>query len=255
MARRGRRNLLRARWDALRTSLWFLPAPMAAGGAGLAPLAAWIDGRLGQGPDGSFRWLVYVAEPAQARELLVALLTSTIASASLVFSITMVVLTLAESQFGPRLVRNFMGRLQTQAVLGTFVATAVYCLLLLSLIGWREGNGPFPYLSVSIAIAFALLSLWLLVLHIHTLATSIMAESLIEVVAGELDQGIAELRPLEEGDDPAEVLPPDFDERAAFSAPEEAGYVQAIEFADIVAAAREANALVGLRFRAGDYVT
>ena len=48
-----------------------------------------------------------------------------------VFSITIAALTLASSQFGPRLLRNFMRDLGNQLVLGTFVATYLYCLLVL----------------------------------------------------------------------------------------------------------------------------
>jgi uncharacterized membrane protein len=216
---------------------------LAAGG--FVPLALWIDGRLGSGPDESFPRLVYVSEPAQARELLATVLTSMVTMASLVLSITMVVLTLAASQFGPRLIRNFMGSLRTQLVIGTFIMTSVYQLLLLSAVGWREGEGPYAYASVSVAMALTVVSLGLLVLFIHTLATSIMSETLIEAVGRELDAGIAELRLLGEVEDPEAALPADFAERARFCGPERDGYVQAIEFADIVEAARAADALVG----------
>jgi uncharacterized membrane protein len=255
MASRHGRNRLRALWDAIRNSLWPIPALMGLAAALLEPVATWIDGRLGSGPDESFPRLIYVSEPDQAREILATILTSMITMASLVFSITMVVLTLAASQFGPRLIRNFMGSRQTQLVLGAFVLTIVYCLLLLASVGWREGEGPFPYLSVTVAIALALLSVGLLVYYLHALATSIMSETLIEAVGEELDQGIGELRPLDQGDDPEAVLPEDFEIEAHFSAPGTAGYVQAIEFRDIVEAARSADALVGLHFRAGDFVT
>lgn len=248
-------NVLRALRDVLRTSLWPIPAIMGLAAAVLAPLAAWVDGRLGSGPDESYPFFIYVSEPDQARDLLAAVLTSMFTMTSLVFSITMVVLTLAASQFGPRLIRNFMGSRPTQVVLGTYVMTIVYCLLLLSIVGWREGQGPFPYLSVSVAIALTLVSLGLLVFFLHALATSIMSETLIETVGQELDQGIAELRPLGEGEDPEAALPGDFHDQASFSAPAKSGYVQVIEFGTIVEAARAADALVGLHFRAGDFVT
>ena len=43
--------------------------------------------------------------------------------AGVVFSITIVALSLASNQFGPRLLRNFMRDTGNQIVLGTFVAT------------------------------------------------------------------------------------------------------------------------------------
>lgn len=242
---------VRAAWDSVRTSLWFLPAIM----GGLAPVLAYgaraIDDRLGAGPDGSVPAIIYVSDPQQARELLTTILSSISTMASLVFSITMVVLTLAAGQFGPRLVRNFMGRLQTQLVLGTFVLTIIYTLLLLALIGPAEGS--VAYLSVTVAIALALLCVALLVLFIHHLAKSIMSETLIEAVGRELDKGVAELPPPGEDGDPKSALPHDFDQGAAFFGPDTFGYVQTIEFGRIVEAAREADVLVGLYLRAGDF--
>ncbi len=246
-------NASRALWDSVRTSLWFLPAIMGVLALGLTAGALALDKGLGQGSDESFPRIIYVSAPDQARELLATVLTSMITMASLVFSITMVVLTLAAGQFGPRLIRNFMGRLQTQFVLGTFVLTIIYCLLLLASIGPGDEGESNAYLSVTIAIGLALFSVALLVLYIHDLATSIMSETLIETVGRELDQGVRDLRPLDQADDPEQALPEDFTERAALAGVEASGHVQAIEFGRIVEAARSADVLVGLYLRAGDF--
>ncbi|WP_410216496.1 DUF2254 family protein, partial [Paracoccus sp. (in: a-proteobacteria)] len=231
-------NVWNARWDAVRTSLWFLPAIMGTLALALTWCALALDEWLGQGPEESFPSLIYVSEPEQARELLGVILPSMITMASLVFSITMVVLTLAASQFGPRLIRNFMGRLQTQLVLGTFVMTILYSLLLLASIGPGVEGESSAYLSVTIAIGLTVLCVALLVLYIHGLASSIMSETLIEAVGSALDQGVRELRPLGEAADPEEALPDDFDGRATFCGVEASGYVQAIEFEGILDAAR-----------------
>lgn len=246
-------NAWRALWDSARTSLWFLPALMGGLALGLTAGALALDDRLGQGPHESLPRLIYVSGPDQARELLATVLTSMITMASLVFSITMVVLTLAAGQFGPRLIRNFMGSLRTQFVLGTFVLTIIYCLLLLASIGAGDGDGSNAYLSVSLAIGLALFSIALLVIFIHHLAVSIMSETLIETVGKELDEGVRELRPLSQELDPEPTLPEDFADRAAVSGVEASGYVQAIEFGRIVEAAQAADVVVGLFLRAGDF--
>lgn len=250
----SRGNAARAAWDAVRTSLWFLPAVMGACAPLLTFLALSLDVRLGQSPQASLPGVIYVSPSGQARDLLATVLTSMITMASLVFSITMVVLTLATSQFGPRLIRNFMSRLKTQLVLGTFVTTIVYCLLLLSFIGPDDGGVMHAYLSVSIAIGLTITSVALMVLHIHALASSIMSETLIESVGRELDHGVRDLRPLGQAADPDEALPDDFDDRAAFFGVGASGYAQAIEVHRIIAAARSADVLVGLNLRAGDFV-
>ena len=246
-------NATRALWDAVRTSLWFLPAVLGLTAPALTFGALFLDEWLGQGSDKSFPSLIYVSGPQQARDLLAAILTSIMTMASLVFSITMVVLTLASSQFGPRLIRNFMGRLQTQLVLGIFVMTSIYCLLLLASIEPSGSDESKAYLSVTFAIGLTIVSIALLVFYIHELATSIKSETLIEAVGRELDQGVQELRPLGQAADPEQALPDDFDERAGLFGVEGSGYVQAIEFKQIIDAAQSADVLVGLYLRAGDF--
>lgn len=250
----SRGNAARALWDGIRTSLWFLPAVLGSIAPILTFIALTIDGWLDRQPHDALPALIYLSPPAQARDLLATVLTSMITMASLVFSITMVVLTLATSQFGPRLIRNFMGGLQTQLVLGTFVMTIIYCLLLLSFIGPGDDGGTNPYLSVTVAIGLTVTSVALMVLHIHNLAASIMSESLIEAVGHELDRGLRNLRPLADSADPEDALPGGFHDQAAFFGLPSSGYAQAIEVRRIIDAAREADVLIGLNLRAGDFV-
>lgn len=241
-------------WDSLRTSLWFVPTVMGVGGAALAGLsllleAATLDHRQ------AVPWFVYVSAAEDARNVTSTLLSSIMTMASLVFSITMVVLTLAANQFGPRLIRSFMGASLTQVVLGTFVMTIVHCLLALSAIGWSESEEPLPFYTVTVAILLSLISVAFLVLHIHVLARSIMSETVIARVGRELDETLdaqGEIEP--EQSNPDAALPDDFYERAAFFGPPATGYVRAVDFDRLVAVARDANALVGLTFRPGDFV-
>ena len=242
-------------WDRLRTSFWFVPSLMAAAGIGLLIAAFAIDSRLtplrGRAP-----WYLYVGDPTDARAVLSTLLTSMITMASLVFSITMVVLTLAASQFGPRLIRSFMANLQTQVVLGAFVMTIVYCLLALPALEIKETTQRLPYVSVSVALVLTLLSVALLVVFLDSLARSIVSETVIERVGRNLDHLLDQLPPVaaEAAEVPADLAPPDLDQQAAFFGPGSAGYVQAVEFEQLTAVAEKADVLVMLYFRAGHYV-
>jgi uncharacterized membrane protein len=83
------------------------------------------------GPDGEGTYWIYGGSADGARQMLATIAGSMITVAGLVFSITIATLTLASQQFGPRLLRNFMRDRGNQFVLGTFIATFVYCLLLL----------------------------------------------------------------------------------------------------------------------------
>jgi len=244
---------VRTWWDVLRTSLWFVPSLMGLGAFGLVALTMAVERNL-VGPS-SRAWFLYAAAPADAHAVLATILSSMITMASLVFSITMVVLTLAASQFGPRLIRNFMANPQTQFVLGTFVMTIVYCLVVLPTLDFRASLEPRAYVSVNVALALTVLSTGLLVLFLHTLARSIVSETVIERVGNELDALLEELEPIGATDDaPGISLPPDFEERSALLPTGATGYVQAVRFGHLAAAAEKADALIVLYFRPGHYV-
>lgn len=256
MKRRSPRGFqqLRRAWDYLHTSFWFAPALMMLFGVALAAAAAELDRSLigvNEAPP-----LIYVSEQATAREILSTILSSLITMASLVFSITMVVLTLAASQFGPRLIRSFMASPQTQIVLGAFVMTIVYSLLTLASVGSRQTDGLSAYGTVSIAILLALVSVALLVLFLHVLARSILSETVISRVGAELDRMIGSLdrmRADADGGAPEEV-PPFFDQEATFMGTRRAGYIQAIEYDELADVATDAGVLIVLRVRPGDFV-
>jgi uncharacterized membrane protein len=252
-----RNGRLRILWDNLRTSFWFVPGLMGASAALLSWLAhegdVWLSGEAVQE---ELPFIFYVGTAGDARDVISTLLGSMITMTSLVFSITMVVLTLAAGQFGPRLIRNFMASPHTQFVLGTFVMTTVYCLLALGIIGSRSNEELQVFVTVSLAIALALLSLALLVVFLHFLARSIVSESVIDRVGREISELWDELEPIaqERNERPEAALPDDYDSGALFFGPTSAGYVKAIEFEDLLELAGNADVLIGLNFAPGDYV-
>lgn len=108
-------------WDALQSSYWFLPGVMAVGGIALAFAMLAIDRTGGM----QKWWWIYSGGPDGARSLLSAVASSMMSVAATAFSITIVALQLAASNFGPRLLRNFMQDTGNQIVLGTFIGTFV----------------------------------------------------------------------------------------------------------------------------------
>lgn len=221
-------------WESLRTSFWLLPAVMTSGAAGLALLAVWLDEHTGTGAAG---W-VYAGSPEGARHLLASVAGSMITVAGVVFSITIVALSLASNQFGSRLLRTFMRDRGNQIVLGTFIATYVYCLLVLRTVRTLEGREFVPQLAVTGAVVLALMSLGVLIYFIHHTAVALQAPTVVANVAQELDASIDALFPEMLGsgppDDAAPVaaaadLPAGFDDEAwPVLAPAD-GYVQFVE--------------------------
>ena len=156
---------LQSSWESLRTSFWFIPAVMTFVAIVLSFLLVYVDRRIG--PETEVFGFIYSGGPEGARLVLSTIAGSMITVAGVTFSITIVALTLASSQFGPRLLRNFMHDTGNQVTLGTFIATFVYCLLVLRTVHTVEGEDFVPSISVAVAIFLALAGIAVLIYFIH----------------------------------------------------------------------------------------
>jgi uncharacterized membrane protein len=141
---------------------------------------------------------VFAGTAEGARAMLATLAGAQVTLAGLTFSITIVALTVASQQFGPRLLRNFMRDTGSQVVLGTFIASFVYCVLVLGQIRGGETD-VVPSLSLAVAVALVLASLGVLIYFIHHVSASIHASELIAVVGADVDAAIDTLFPEEAG--------------------------------------------------------
>lgn len=252
-------NRLYILWATLRAGFWFVPTLMAVGAIGLAVIALNLDAGLPEETARQF-WL-HSGGPEDARNLLSTVFSSMVTMATLVISITMVVLTLAASQLGPRLVQNFMGDLRTQLVFGIFLMTIIYCLLVLRTLNSELDFSAVPHIAVTLGTALALINLFALLFFIHILARSIISDTAIRRVNRDLRTSISRLLPAQD-EGPSlvkrpkvdDVLPANFDERAATLWLSCEGYVQAIKYERLVEIACRHKVVVRLDFRAGQFV-
>lgn len=167
-------------WEGLRTSLWFLPSLIVGGAVSLALGMIELDG-FGGREHLTERWpRLFGAGAEGSRGLLAAIAGSMITVAGVTFSITVVALALASSQYTSRILANFMRDRANQAVLGVFVGVFAYSLVVLRTI--RGGNdGLFvPALAVLVALVLALMAIGFLIFFIHHIAASIQANSIQE---------------------------------------------------------------------------
>lgn len=130
---------------------------------------------------------IYAGGPEGARAVLATIAGSVITVAGTTFSITIAAFSLASSQFGPRLLRTFRRDTGNQIVLGTFIATFLYCLLVLRTVRGTEKDTYVPHLSVTLGVVLACLSLAVLIFFIHHAAASIQVSRLIDSVGRELE--------------------------------------------------------------------
>lgn len=196
------------------------------------------------------------------RTLLSTLAASMITMASVTFSITIVALTLAASQFGPRLLDNFIRDAGNQVVLGTFIATFIYSLLVLRTVRSVEESSFVPHFSVTLALLLGIVSLGLLIYFIHNVSVSIHVQNVIASVDRELSTAIERLFPakknfiifeyeLRHADD----VPEGFDEEARAVTAAESGYLRTIDNEGLIKLAVENDLLLRLEHRPGEFVT
>jgi uncharacterized membrane protein len=177
--------------------------------------------------------LFYTGGSDNARQMLSTIASSMITVAGVVFSVTVVALSLSSTQFGPRLLRTFMKDTGTQLSLGSFVSTYIYCLVVMRNVITTTDEDFIPNLSIALAIVLTIVNLMVLIYFIHNVSTSIQADHVIDRVHSEFTSGISDLFPEELGEDiaeeeisekPAEHLVHSTDLRHPRS-----GYVQALD--------------------------
>lgn len=253
------KQYLLIRWEALKTSFWFIPLLLILGGGVLASLLVFLDNTVTL-RFGGFLDLFYSSGIEGSRAVLSTIAGSMMTVAGIVFSTTIVALTLASSQFGPRLLRNFMSDRLNQVVLGTYVATFIYCLLVLKTI--KTDGGFIPNFSVFFAMILAVINIMLLIIFIHHIATAIQADTVISKVAKELQQDVRRLFPKEfedrivsprEGQVDETVLMARYTESIHVKVPS-SGYIQAVNTSRLLHVATENDLLLLLQYRPGQYV-
>lgn len=248
-------------WHSFSSSYWFVPAVMATISIALSLGTTAFDTVLPRDVTEKISWL-YSGGPEGARSILSTVAGSMITTAGVVFSITIVVLSLTSSQYGPRLLGNFIRDTGTQVVLGTFIATFIYCLFTLRVV--RSGvSGSFvPHLSITIAIVLALASTAVLIYFIHHISTSIQADSIITAVYRDLNAAIDRHFPEQQDHGVGEpdridvraALPEEFHRDGWPVASDNSGYLQAIDFDGLMRTAVENDFILSLHSRPGEFI-
>src|SRR5712671_4766196 len=177
------------RREVLRTSLWFVPAIEVAAAIALLAGTLIADRAAYRGDFTLPGWVISGSADA-ARQILTTIAAAIITVVGVVFSIILVTLTLASTQFGPRMLRNFIRDRGTQLTLGTFVATFVYDMLVLVSIGPGPRGVFVPHISVTVTLALMVADLAVLIYFIHHTATSIQLPQVIASIAHDLSEAI-----------------------------------------------------------------
>jgi uncharacterized membrane protein len=250
-------NKLRVFWESLRSSLWFLPSLFVLGAVVLAlsliEAESWFDGNgfednwprlLGAGADG-------------ARGMLSAIAGSIITVAGVSFSIIIVALTLASSQYTPRILRNFMRDKGNQSVLGVFLGVFAYCLVVLRTIRGGDEGAFVPSFAVLVAVVLAFVALGFFIFFIHHISSALQASTIIEAAAQETIETVDRLFPTKLGEAAdsylsSRVLPADEQWRSISA--RRTGYIQSVDGDALLGLAREWNGVIRMEAGIGEFV-
>ena len=250
------RTRIRNVWYSLSSSYWFIPLIMSLAAIGFSYGLYAIDRYL-IGKRVSSWWL-YSGNIEGARTILTAIASSMMTIASIVFSISILMLSTTITQYGSLLVRNFMHDKTSQFVFGMFIGTFIYCLVLLNT---YEGTwGHPPSLSVSVGILLGIFSVGFLVAFIHHMSASIQSNNVIAKVGKDLRANIFRLYPKpnpdsnRSGKGVEDNFPPDFEQWAQPVVSDKSGYLQAINLEGLLAMASEHDLFLRLLFRPGDFI-
>jgi uncharacterized membrane protein len=246
------------RREALRTNLWLVPSVEILAAIALYAGTHAVDKAAYHGSLTLPSWMVFGSADA-ARQILTALAAAVITVVGIVFSITIVTLTLASTQFGPRMLRNFIRDRGTQFTLGTFVATFVYATLVLISIGpGTPGQDFVPHLSITTSVGLVTLSMAVLVYFIHHIATSIQLPQVIASIAKDLSRAIdAESAGTETSLESGPSVPEltrRMDESGGLVPAPTSGYLQFVRIETLVGLAAEKGAVIQLLLRPGHFV-
>ena len=196
-----------------------------------------------------------------ARQMLSTLAGSMMTVMGITFSMTLLALTLASSQYTSRILRNFMRSRITQFTLGVFAGTFTYCLIVLRTIRDSAGVAEFvPSLAVFCAFVMSLGGVGVLIYFIHHIALSIQASSIIASVAEETNSSIDRLLPkeMDQGSDEDEGQNrglESLDERSWYPVPAAvSGYIQSVNNAALMNLARDNGTILRMEHGIGEFV-
>ncbi|GAB3120685.1 DUF2254 family protein [Glaciibacter psychrotolerans] len=240
--------------DAFRAQLWPIPVT----GVVLAVVAGLFLPHLDAGVDGNLPgWLdavVFSGDPDASRTVLDAVASSLITVTALTFSLTVVTLQLASSQFSPRLLRTFTQDLFVQATLALFLATFTYSLTVLRSVRSSVDGGTaafVPRIAVTVSFLLALASVIVLVLFLAHLTRQIRVETMLHNVHLDASRTIA-ANLIRRSDD--SVAPPPTPAQSTRVFATESGFLLRVDQRQLVDLADDVDAVIRIDREPGDFL-
>jgi len=244
-------------WNDVWSSFWFLPSVIVL--MCMVFAVVMIDAGAMASDKFLAQWpRLFGAGATGAQALMSTIASSMMSVVGVTFSVVLVALALASSQYTSRILRNFIHSRTTQAILGIFAGNFVYCLIVIRAIRSGDEGAFVPNLAVFMGVAFAIGSVGVLIFFIHHIASSIQASAIISSVATETISAIDKLfpqrlgqEPGEDADDPPQQTPPELKWHAVPA--RGSGYIQSVDHDALLQVARELRTIVRMERAIGEF--
>ena len=194
------------------------------------------------------------ADPQVAQAILTDIATSIMTVVSIVFAILLMTLTLASTQFSPRILISFVRDRVTQWTLGVFLGTFSYCIAALP----AARSLPYPFVPVATVTGAMLLApvcVGWLIYFIHHISNAISVNHIVDRIRRETELVIDELMP-----EPRRQFHPD---QAVGAFPEklelrirsrQSGYIRFVDIARLRVLAKAYGVCLRVERRVGHFV-
>lgn len=245
-------------YQKLTSTFWFIPMLIIFTGIGLSLVTLRLDVDYPFKTSGILN-LVFTENASSGRTTLATIAGAMIGVAGTVFSITLVVLQLASSQYGPRLLQNFMYKRLNQIVLGQYLATFIYCLIILNAISDIESYTFTPSISILVALILAIFNLVILIFYIHDVCMSIQPSNILNNLNCKIQDGLKNLYPelhnQTESKQQDQSIHVDHLHCVKKMMSHTSGYIQYFSLEQILAFAVKNNVILEIMLKPGSYVT
>ncbi len=223
-------------FERLRSSLFFVPmfAVILAAVLGVAGLAVdrRVDATLADLPLG------FTSTVESARTVLGVIAGATISFAGIAFSVSLLIIQLASSQYSPRVVHTLFRDPFNKRVMALVVGTFTYCVVVLRSVrsALDPGGDPvIPNISVAIAVVLGIATILAIVAFINHSAHSMDVSEILERIRRETTEQIrAEWTPTKPGADTDREIPPQSAEPTTVIRAHRSGWIQQIDRAAIL---------------------
>jgi uncharacterized membrane protein len=238
--------------DYLSTQLWPVPLVAVVASVALAQFVTWLDHQLDDDMPPAVSALLFGGGAPAARSLMEAIAASTITVTSLTFSLTVVTLQLASSQYSPRLLRTFTSDRFVHNTLALFLATFAFALTVLRTIRDAEGQSAsfVPEIAVTLSFLSALATVIGLVLFLDHLSRQLRVERMLVQVRDDFLSMVGKV-----GAEPeASGQEPDSPTGALELQAQTSGFLVQADEPTLLKAAERFDAVIALQSAPGDFL-